>query len=220
MKLEKTEIHVGMRNLKTALAILVCLLIYQVIPGSASYACITALIVMQSTLEESLEQARNRVVGIVIGGAAGAVFSSAIGLIGFPILRILAISVGVTLLILLCNLLGKRGAIVMGCVTYLVIMLPDTPQNPWLYSLLCVIDNTVGITVAVLVNFAIRRPKKQLPEPESKLEAETESEQLQPEPKPEPDLKSQLKPEPTSENDEPLEAGEPNVENTGTTARS
>ncbi len=160
MKLGKTDFHVGMRNLKTALAILLCLLLYQIIPGSASYACIAALIVMQSTLEESLEQARNRIVGIVIGGIFGALFSSANLLIRISILQILAVSVGVTLLILLCNLLGKRGAIVMGCVTFLVIMLPDTPQNPWQYSLLCVIDNTVGTVVAVLVNLLIRPPKK------------------------------------------------------------
>lgn len=172
MKLEKTEFHIGMRNLKTALAILVCLLIYQVIPGSASYACITALIVMQSTLEESLQQARNRVLGIVIGGIVGAVFSYFVGMIGFSILRILVISVGVTLLILLCNLIGKRGAIVMGCVTYLVIMLPDVPKNPWLYSLLCVIHNMIGITVAVLVNLAIRPPKKQ--QPQTKTYEDTE----------------------------------------------
>lgn len=160
MKLEKTQFHIGMRNLKTALAILVCLLIYQVIPGSASYACITALIVMQSTLEESLEQARNRVVGIVIGGVMGAVFSYAARMIPFSILRIFVISLGVTLLIFLCNFIGKRGAIVMGCVTYLIIMIPGTTQNPWLYALLCVVDNMIGITVAVLVNLAIRRPKK------------------------------------------------------------
>ncbi len=160
MKLGKTDFHVGMRNLKTALAILLCLLLYQVIPGSVSYACIAALIVMQSTLEESLKQARNRIVGIAIGGVFGALFSYGVLLIRISLLRILAVSVGVTLLILLCNLLGKRGAIVMGCVTFLVIMLPGTPQNPWQYSLLCVIDNTVGIVVAVLVNLLIRPPKK------------------------------------------------------------
>lgn len=199
MKLEKTEFHIGMRNLKTALAILVCLLIYQVIPGSASYACITALIVMQSTLEESIQQARNRVLGIVIGGIVGAVFSYFVGMIGFSILQILVISVGVTLLILLCNLIGKRGAIVMGCVTYLVIMLPEVHQNPWLYSLLCVIHNMIGITVAVLVNLAIRPPKKQEPQPQ---------------------IETDVQPEHESSPNDTVEMGETDAENTGSERRS
>ncbi|WP_368236611.1 aromatic acid exporter family protein, partial [Anaerotruncus rubiinfantis] len=61
--MEKNTLRVGMRNVKTALAIFVCLLLYQFVPGNASYACIAALIAMQSTLEESWSQGRNRLLG-------------------------------------------------------------------------------------------------------------------------------------------------------------
>lgn len=154
-----SELHVGMRNIKTALAIFICLLLYQFIPGDAAYACIASLIAMQSTLEESFAQGRNRIVGTVIGGIFGASFVSLDITASLPVLRIFAISIGVTILILFCNFVGNRGAIVMGCVTYLVIVLATRRENFWLYSLQCVADSTVGILVAVGVNLAIRPPK-------------------------------------------------------------
>ncbi|MEM1484531.1 FUSC family protein [Oscillospiraceae bacterium PP1C4] len=153
------ELHVGMRNIKTALSILICLLLYQFVPGNVSYACIAALIAMQSTLEESLEQGRNRIVGTVIGGIFGAAFASLNIASNMPLLRIFSISIGVTILILVCNLIGKRGAIVMGCVTYLVIVLATQQENFWIYALQRVVDNTIGILVAVAVNLTIRPPK-------------------------------------------------------------
>lgn len=163
--MNKPDLHVGMRNIKTALAIFLCLLLYQFIPGNASYASIAALIAMQSTLEESLEQGRNRIMGTVIGGLFGALFSLMnIGAYS-SILHITAASLGVMVLILLCNVIGKRGAIVMGCVTYLVIVLGPVEGNVWIYSLSRVVDNTIGILVALGVNLGIRRPKpKELPE--------------------------------------------------------
>lgn len=156
--MEKPSLRVGMRNVKTALAIFICLLLYQFIPGNASYAAIAALIAMQSTLDESWEQGRNRLLGTAIGGIFGAGFASLRIAENLPLLRIVLVSVGVTVLIFLCNLIGRRGAIVMGCVTYLVIVLAPADGNVWLYSFSRAFDNAVGILVALAVNLSIRPP--------------------------------------------------------------
>ena len=103
--MEKNTLRVGMRNVKTALAIFVCLLLYQFVPGNASYACIAALIAMQSTLEESWSQGRNRLLGTFIGGIFGAAFASLQIAARLPFWRIVAISAGVTVLIFLLNLI-------------------------------------------------------------------------------------------------------------------
>ena len=157
--MEKNTLRVGMRNVKTALAIFVCLLLYQFVPGNASYACIAALIAMQSTLEESWSQGRNRLLGTFIGGIFGAAFASLQIAARLPFWRIVAISAGVTVLIFLLNLIGKRGAIVMGCVTYLVIVLSPAEGSVWLYSLWRAVDNAIGILVAIGINLSIRPPK-------------------------------------------------------------
>ena len=157
-------LSIGMRNLKTALSIFLCLLLYQFIAGSAVLACIAALIAMQSTLGESVQQGRNRILGVSIGG----VFGAAVASLGVSpekgISHTLLISVGVTLLISACNRWGKQGAIVMGCVTYLTIVLSNDPQeNIWLYSLWRVVDNTIGILIAVGINQTIQPPKNNSP---------------------------------------------------------
>ena len=153
-----SDLHIGMRNFKTALAIFLCLILYRFIPGEASFACIAALIAMQSTLGESLEQGRNRLMGTAIGGIFGALF--VFGGIGsvHPWVQPFIIAAGISVLIAFCNFAGKRGAIVMGCVTYLAIILSGVQEHIWLFSLWRVVDNTVGILVAVGVNLAIRPP--------------------------------------------------------------
>ena len=150
-----------MRNLKTALAIFICLLLYQFLPGDPAFACIAAVIAMQPTIEDSLLAGVNRIIGTVIGGIFGALFvlldrryhSS-------DLLHLLLVAAVVTLLIMLCNVIGKNGATVMGCVTYLVIVLSTAVGNPWLYALGRTLNNTVGIAVAVGINLTIIRPAR------------------------------------------------------------
>lgn len=170
----KSKFHIGMRNIKTALAVLVCLFIYQYYPGNVSYTCITAVIAMQATLQDTLQQSRNRAFGTIIGGVFGGLFLYLdTYLLLHPLLRILLISVGITIFILICNLIQLQDTIVMGCVTYLAIVLGDLTQSAWLYSLNRVIDTLIGILIAVSINYFIRPPKSTLPD-----EAEDEEAQL------------------------------------------
>ena len=72
----------GMRNIKTAVAVVICFLLFLPFWSQASpagegmqigpfYACITAVICMQSSVEQSVRQGVSRVIGTLMGGALG-----------------------------------------------------------------------------------------------------------------------------------------------------
>ncbi|MDT2191533.1 FUSC family protein [Paenibacillus larvae] len=67
--------RIGMRNVKTAIAVLLCILILRLFQiESPFYACIAAVITMQNTVEDSYETGINRIIGTLIGAAIGLVF--------------------------------------------------------------------------------------------------------------------------------------------------
>lgn len=183
----KPMFHIGMRNVKTSLAVLICLAIFVPMGRDASPACIAALIAMQGTLEESLAQGRNRLIGIGIGGLFGAAFSSlGLGVVD-SFFKILISALGIMLVILICNVIYRQNATVMGCVTFLGIVLTNTSDmNPWFYSLGRIVDNSTGIIIAVAVNRLIRPPHKNAVVQGSGKTETTETASLQPQPEKEP----------------------------------
>ena len=69
----KLNVHrIGLRNIKTALAVAICMVIFQVIGReNAFYACIAAVICMKDTVSSSFTMGKNRLIGTIIGGLFG-----------------------------------------------------------------------------------------------------------------------------------------------------
>lgn len=61
---------IGMRIVKSALAVFVCLLIDRLRGGMPFYAAIAAILCMQPDVANSLKTAANRVIGTLVGGLA------------------------------------------------------------------------------------------------------------------------------------------------------
>lgn len=63
--MEKLDLpHIGSRNIKTGLSVLICLIFW---PNSL-FAAIAAVICVQSTIENSLKIGLNRLIGTLLGG--------------------------------------------------------------------------------------------------------------------------------------------------------
>lgn len=63
--------HIGLRNLKTAIAASLCALIYELIDRNPTFACIGAIFGMGADMENSKLHGGNRLFGTVIGGFLG-----------------------------------------------------------------------------------------------------------------------------------------------------
>ena len=152
-------LHIGKRNLKTGLSVLICLLFYYFTGRDGClFATVSAIICMQDNVEKSLTSGFSRLAGTVIGAVLGMVFLSIGRVFTNEYLVIVMTTVGIMLLILLSNLLNRSDSIVIGCMVFLSIMIGTSSQSPFLYSINRMLDTFVGIMVAITVNRFVWNP--------------------------------------------------------------
>lgn len=173
------RLHVGMRNIKTALAATLTALIYLFLDRNPTFACIGAIFGMGSDMVNSRLNGGNRLFGTIIGGFVGmALFR--IYIIFYPEggthpLILLFLFVGVILLVMISLLFKWPGAIQPGGVLVCIILY-NTPVDTFVsYSLNRMLDTAIGVGIALLVNYLLPRHrtdkwlyaigiKKELPE--------------------------------------------------------
>lgn len=159
----RSEIHIGMRNIKTALAATLCAMLYFPFGRNPTFACIGAIFGMGSDMGSSWLGGGNRLFGTIIGGVLGMILfrgyicfypdgGTQPGL--FPFLF-----VGVVLLILASQFFKWPGAIQPGGVV-LCIILFNTPVETYIsYSLNRMFDTGVGVVVSLLINLIFPRER-------------------------------------------------------------
>lgn len=152
---------IGMRNTKTAVSVFICLLIFEIVNRENSfYACIAAVICMQATVDNSLKSGISRIVGTVIGGFLGVVLFAIGETYMIEQLFIILIPIGIIILIETCVSLGKKGSVSICCVVYLSIMINHRYEGDYFwYAVNRVLDTSIGIIVAVIINRYLNIPK-------------------------------------------------------------
>ena len=151
------RLHVGMRNLKTAIAATLCALIYLPIKRNPTFACIGAIFGMGSDMENSKLNGGNRLFGTIFGGVIGMLLFPVYTLFypdgGHHMLLLVFIFVGTILLVLTSLFFQWPGAIQPGGVVLCIILL-NTPVDTYMsYSLNRIIDTAVGVVVSILINY-------------------------------------------------------------------
>lgn len=154
----------GYRNIKTALAIIVCVILYEGVlnRGGAELAAVAAIICMQDTIGKSLNSGIYRVLGSIVGGIFGIIFASMTFLDSSNVLWFLGLFVGVVLLIHMFNLMKKHDSIVIGVIVFVSIVLgSEGNQGNLLIEAVDMVINTLfGIVVAVSINSMLFRPDR------------------------------------------------------------
>lgn len=154
--LEKIEIPViGLRNIKTAAAVLICLVILRIFKDySPFYACIAAVITMQNSMDNTIKVGFNRMIGTLIGATIGCFLTSIFAH------NIIVTSLGIIIVIFLTNLFKRSGSSSIACIVYLAIMVNIKDTAPLQYTIFRVLETFLGIIVAVCVNLLIAHPDK------------------------------------------------------------
>ena len=149
MKIKKP----GMRNIKTGLGVMICVLIgYLHIIDNTFFAAAACIVCMQTTVKGSLRVGFNRLKGTLVGGIIGFLFV----LIhpGSPFLA----CIGIITTIYICNIFKINDSITIACVVYCAILLCIGENNPLQYSLFRTWDTSIGVIIGVCVNYFIFRP--------------------------------------------------------------
>ncbi|WP_066889577.1 aromatic acid exporter family protein [Clostridium nigeriense] len=156
---------IGLRTLKTALAVFLCLLIF---PREPFFACLTAVFCVQDTVSNSIKIAINRGLGTVLGATIGLLFLIVCRFLTYniniyPIRKLLVyltIAIGIIVVIYLCNLIKKPGAINISCIAFLAVTTVHAFGDPVYYAVNRTIETLFGIFIALLVNKFIAPPKQ------------------------------------------------------------
>ena len=155
--------HIGMRNVKTALAATLCALLYFPFDRNPTFACIGAIFGLGNDMSGSKLNGGNRLFGTIIGGLLGMLLFR-VYIIFYPdgdshALILLLLFIGVILLVLASLLVNWPGAIQPGGVV-LCIILFNTPVDTYIsYSLNRMLDTGIGVIVALLINYLLPRER-------------------------------------------------------------
>lgn len=145
---------IGMRNIKTAISVFICIIILRAFHSTFPfYACIAAVITMQSTVHNSFSTGKNRMIGTIIGAIWGLTFA----LISPN--SVFLSSIGIVFVIYSLNLLNRKNSVIIACVVFLAIMTNLKEGTPLVYSFNRVIETFLGIFISVFVNYFIFHPK-------------------------------------------------------------
>lgn len=156
------NLHIGMRNVKTALTATLCALLYLPFNRNPTFACIGAVFGMGYDMAGSKLHGGNRLFGTAFGGfIAMALFR--IYIIFYPDgkttpLMLLFLFIGIVVLILVSQNLWP-GAVQPGSVVLCIIFF-NTPVETYIsYSLNRIFDTGVGVIIAIIVNYLLPRDR-------------------------------------------------------------
>ena len=155
--------HIGMRNIKTAIAATLCALLYFPFDRNPTFACIGAIFGTGSDMGNSWLNGGNRLFGTIIGGVLGMGLFR-IYICFYPdgskhLLLLLFLFIGVVIMILASQFFRWPGAIQPGGVV-LCIILFNTPVDTYIsYSLNRMLDTGIGVVIALLINLFFPRER-------------------------------------------------------------
>lgn len=162
---KRFRFHVGMRNIKTAIAATLCAFLYAFFDRNPTFACIGAIFGMGSDFKDSKRSGGNRLFGTIIGGLIGmGLFYYYIQFYpeptsNFRIMLFELLFVGIIILVLVCQIFVIPGAIQPAGVV-LCIILFNTPVDAYItYPLNRIFDTAIGVIIGIAVNMLISRER-------------------------------------------------------------
>ena len=163
--LKKLELpKVGHRNMKTALAVFICMVLFEILDReSGFFACIAAVVCMKDTVENSYSIGKDRLMGTLTGGIIGILL---LLLINYSPLtysfKSVITSIGIVVSIYISTILKRPSAVTTSCVVILSIICNHSPNDSIAYAMLRIIDTFLGVVIAILINKYINPPEKEM----------------------------------------------------------
>ncbi|MGC6770476.1 FUSC family protein [Enterococcus sp. LJL128] len=150
--------RLGMRTLKSALAVMVCILLFKLFDrGAPMIAALAAVFSLRQDLTTSLSFGKSRVIGNSLGGGLALLYfvvqqhfsnDFLVELFFLPFL--------VILVIVLSDGMGNNSGIISAIATMLMIALSVPQGESMYYAFERVLDTFIGTFVAISINFLIR----------------------------------------------------------------
>ena len=126
------------------------------------YACIAAIICMQTSIHASVAQGLSRLLGTLLGGLTGLAAVLLNNRLPGPIASMVIFGLFVSLTIWLCSLLRQPGACSIAAIVCCAVMFSHSSSGMEVlfYTVARVLETAVGIVVAVAVNRVLPTPRQ------------------------------------------------------------
>ncbi len=151
MKLNYKRIHIGRRTFKTALAVIISLIIVSFYGATTSkmiFAMLGAMSAMETSFQKSLESCLTQVVGMICGAIVGVI------LMTMPIHSLLCVGFGIVFIIILYNVLQLHfSPMLPGMMVVTICTTPDI--LPFTYAIGRLWDTAIGLAVGMVINVLI-----------------------------------------------------------------
>ena len=142
------KIHIGLRTIKTAAAVIISMIIVDYYGATTSkliFAMLGAMAAVQPTFKDSIESCLTQIIGVLFGSVVG------VFLMVLPISHLAATGIGIILVITFYNVLKIRFSPSLPC--FMVVMLCTTPDiQPFAHALGRIWDTAIGLGVGMLIN--------------------------------------------------------------------
>lgn len=150
------HIHIGMRIVKTVIAVFVCGLLAYLRGESGFYSMIAAVVCVQNSTGKTVESSVNRMLGTLIGGVAGVLVVYALDLLGILYIELARYAVLALILIPIiefCLVIKKPACAAMACMVFLCVTVNHSVgDSPAIYSIQRLFETLVGVAVACAVD--------------------------------------------------------------------
>ena len=151
MQIKDVNFHVGPRTIKTAMAVVLSMIIVELYGATASkltFAMLGAMAAVQPTFKDSIESCLTQIIGVLFGAVAGVL------LLLLPVHFLVATGIGLVLVITLYNAFRIRFSPSLSC--FMVVMICTTPGiEPMTYAFGRIWDTAIGLGVGMLINTMI-----------------------------------------------------------------
>lgn len=147
------KLKIGKRNIKTAIAVLLCVLASKALKLEYPFfTVIAAIFSMENSIASTYKAGLYRLIGTLVGAFVGVIF------IYIQPGNAFLMGIGTILLIFICNTFNWDRAVPIAGVMFAAIMLSLNNKNPIQYSFSRVLDTFIGIVIAVAVNYLVFPP--------------------------------------------------------------
>lgn len=147
---------IGMRVLKTALAVYVCFLISLPRGNSPFYSVIAAIISMKNDSVESMNTGISRIIGTLIGGSFGLATILLINYLDISLfghLHYLILSLILVPVIYSSIKLHSPSSTTISCIVFISIAVSHIDNaSPFMFTINRVVETSIGVLVAIVIN--------------------------------------------------------------------
>ena len=151
--------HIGMRIVKTVIAVFVCGVLASVRNESGFYSMIAAVVCVQNTAGKTIESSINRMTGTLIGGVAGVAvvyLLDVVGILYIELARYAVLALMLIPIIELCLLIKKPGSAAMACIVFLCVTVNHSiGDTPVIYSIERLFETLIGVALACGVDILL-----------------------------------------------------------------